>query len=196
MKDIAGQTFGRLTAIRRVEGQRWLFRCECGTEKVLHGAVVRSGHTRSCGCLRRELARGLPRHRQYQAMLDMEGRRFGMLTALHYDHSSARGAMWRFRCDCGTTLVLCAKDIRYGGRTSCGCVARSKHERQNLQKRPRGQGGDQVFDGLSVERLGELAALYGVDGPADGMVAFARRIRMEALMVDGQPVMMSVLRGD
>lgn len=52
--DIAGRKFGRLTALRvhhRDPGGRalWLFRCDCGTEKVLP-----PGRTKSCGCLRRE----------------------------------------------------------------------------------------------------------------------------------------------
>lgn len=26
-------------------------RCDCGTEKVIHGAAIKSGNTKSCGCL-------------------------------------------------------------------------------------------------------------------------------------------------
>lgn len=29
----------------------WLCRCECGTEKVICGKALRTGHSQSCGCL-------------------------------------------------------------------------------------------------------------------------------------------------
>jgi hypothetical protein len=62
--DITGQRFGRLTAIRMtVKGcrnpcrsQRWLFRCDCGNEIELAKANVIKENTRSCGCLKREVA--------------------------------------------------------------------------------------------------------------------------------------------
>jgi len=61
--DLTGQKFGRLTVIRRSypngnSGEpRWLCKCECGKETVVKGACLRKGEIRSCGCLRKELAR-------------------------------------------------------------------------------------------------------------------------------------------
>lgn len=53
--DITGQRFGRLTAIQfshfDKSGTHWLFRCDCGSEKVIKGNVVRRGNSTSCGCL-------------------------------------------------------------------------------------------------------------------------------------------------
>lgn len=54
--DITGMTFGKLTTISRESndksGQsRWLFRCSCGKERVIKSSNVRSGNTRSCGCM-------------------------------------------------------------------------------------------------------------------------------------------------
>lgn len=59
LKDYAGSKFGRLTAIelvRRMEGGNhlWRFGCDCGNVVVKGVALVRKGHTSSCGCLRRE----------------------------------------------------------------------------------------------------------------------------------------------
>lgn len=59
--DLTGLKFGRLTAIRRygktMDGKTaWLCRCECGTEIVVALNNLRSGGTRSCGCLRKEAA--------------------------------------------------------------------------------------------------------------------------------------------
>lgn len=62
--DLTGQTFGRLTALRRVPpppnvkfGNRnayWECRCECGSVKVIAARVIKSGHTASCGCFHSE----------------------------------------------------------------------------------------------------------------------------------------------
>lgn len=56
--DITNQHFDRLTAIRRVGTTKdraaiWLCRCECGKTTKVTGKHLRSGHTRSCGCLQR-----------------------------------------------------------------------------------------------------------------------------------------------
>jgi hypothetical protein len=53
--DLTNQVFGRLTVIERAENNqnhpRWLCRCTCGNEKVILGFHLRSGTTKSCGCL-------------------------------------------------------------------------------------------------------------------------------------------------
>lgn len=56
-KDITGQKFGRLTAVKRirVKGKSmWLFNCDCGNQKEALPAPVRNGHTTSCGCRQKE----------------------------------------------------------------------------------------------------------------------------------------------
>jgi hypothetical protein len=59
-RDISGEVFGRLTAIRRTGvskgGQAiWLCQCYCGkTSNVSRGNLI-SGDTRSCGCLKSEV---------------------------------------------------------------------------------------------------------------------------------------------
>lgn len=57
LKATAGQTFGRWTLVSKREEpgeERWLCICTCGTTKILKVTVMRNGHSRSCGCLRRE----------------------------------------------------------------------------------------------------------------------------------------------
>ena len=59
--DMVGTTWGRLTVVSRVgvtdNGKAtWLCRCACGEERVVAGKWLRSGNTRSCGCLQREKA--------------------------------------------------------------------------------------------------------------------------------------------
>jgi hypothetical protein len=59
MKDIKGQKFGKLTALRfsRRVGSRylWIFQCDCGEEVEVAKGHVLDGHTQSCGCVRREI---------------------------------------------------------------------------------------------------------------------------------------------
>jgi len=56
-----GDRFGRLTAVgpatNKKRGRCWLWRCDCGTEKVVVVSdVAAGGRTRSCGCLKREVS--------------------------------------------------------------------------------------------------------------------------------------------
>jgi hypothetical protein len=56
--DLAGHVFGYLTAVSIAErgagGATWLCRCKCGNEKIIRLSSLRSGTTKSCGCLRNE----------------------------------------------------------------------------------------------------------------------------------------------
>jgi hypothetical protein len=58
MNDLTGNKFNRLTVIKLVgkQGRSYMYlcKCDCGAEKVLRGANVSAGHTKSCGCLHRE----------------------------------------------------------------------------------------------------------------------------------------------
>ena len=60
--DMTGQRFGRWTILERALNKRegiqaaWFCRCDCGVGRVVPGARLRSGQSRSCGCLRDELA--------------------------------------------------------------------------------------------------------------------------------------------
>jgi len=63
--DVSGHQFGRLTAISHVTGTRpakFLCRCECGRERIVEGARLRNGITKSCGCIRVEMNRAGARH--------------------------------------------------------------------------------------------------------------------------------------
>lgn len=58
-KDITGQKFGRLTAIKKMDYKKygktvWLCECDCGelTEVTVNDLL--SGNTKSCGCIKAE----------------------------------------------------------------------------------------------------------------------------------------------
>jgi len=54
--DLTGRRFGKLTAISLAASQRrihWTCRCDCGSELEARSSHLTSGHTKSCGCLRK-----------------------------------------------------------------------------------------------------------------------------------------------
>jgi hypothetical protein len=56
--DMTGRVFGKLTVVRRLPNDgaatRWLCQCSCGEFMAAQGGNLRSGGTRSCGCVRRK----------------------------------------------------------------------------------------------------------------------------------------------
>lgn len=58
--NLAGQRFGSLTVLEPAEkrgGQKyWKCRCDCGKETIVRQSYLKSGKTKSCGCLRTKTA--------------------------------------------------------------------------------------------------------------------------------------------
>lgn len=58
--DLTGQRFGRLTVLEFVptddRNSCWKCQCDCGKIKIVRAPDLNSGRTKSCGCLRKELA--------------------------------------------------------------------------------------------------------------------------------------------
>ena len=59
-KDITGQKFGRLTAIKYLHNTEankavWLCKCDCGNFVEVVGSNLRSGMTNSCGCYKKDM---------------------------------------------------------------------------------------------------------------------------------------------
>lgn len=58
---MTGKICGRLLIISRADNNKsgdayWNCICKCGKHMVVKGSCLRSGHTKSCGCLQREFA--------------------------------------------------------------------------------------------------------------------------------------------
>lgn len=80
-KDITGQKFNRLTAIRFVRkdsgnNARWLFQCECGKEVECRGSEVTRGGVQSCGCVMSDVKKthGMARTKIYKTWIQMRSR--------------------------------------------------------------------------------------------------------------------------
>lgn len=56
--DLTGQRFGRLIVLEFMPDEKikgsWLCKCDCGKEKVILDCSLKSGGTKSCGCLQKE----------------------------------------------------------------------------------------------------------------------------------------------
>ena len=100
-----GQKFQLLTAIRRINGRKWLFLCDCGNEKVLDCSNVINGHTKSCGCA------------NYS---NITGQRFGKLVAIK-PIKTEKGLKWLFKCDCCNEKIIAQNSVIRGRTRSCGC---------------------------------------------------------------------------
>lgn len=56
-EDLSGRKYGKLTVVSMYcrtpqRKYKWLCKCDCGNECVVFGSKLRTGYTRSCGCLR------------------------------------------------------------------------------------------------------------------------------------------------
>ena len=126
--DIRGEKYGRLTVLKldrtgKYFTKYWRVRCDCGTTKVVCQGDLRSGHTSSCGCLRRDQVA--------ERRATMIGRQFGRLTVLRRAPSIVYSYVvvprWRVRCTCGEVRIVKQANLRSGNTLSCGCLRRDQY---------------------------------------------------------------------
>lgn len=113
MRDITGQRFGKLVAVRFV-GMKdtgkyrksfWEFRCDCGrTKEISANNAGRSA--KSCGCSKVGIFR-----------VDLTGHRFGKVAVLRRE-----GKNWLCKCDCGKEFLRNSQKIHTERLKSCGCI--------------------------------------------------------------------------
>jgi hypothetical protein len=126
----AGEKHGRLTLLQDAALSRdeALWRCDCGTEKLIVAGKVAFGTTRSCGCYRREVLAGktapMPAVKAAPAPYMRAGERYGRLVAL--EDAGLAADRIRFACECGAEKLIKAAQVRQGSSPtrSCGCLQR------------------------------------------------------------------------
>ena len=98
----------------------WLCKCECGTEKIINGYHLRSGHTKSCGCLSKKVTGNLRRLpiglasmrasiRQYKNNAKMRGLKYN-LTENQFKEITQRNC-----CYCGAKPNNISSNPKFNG---------------------------------------------------------------------------------
>jgi hypothetical protein len=129
VKNIAGEKFGRVTALcyvgsnlRGSEGAYWDCVCECGTfMPAVFGGSLRRSHTRSCGCLGKDSAKTAGLNKVKSEI----GNKYGRLTVVSHlgkKYSKGRSHYWGCDCACGGYTEVSGHNLRSGAVASCGCV--------------------------------------------------------------------------
>ena len=119
-KDITGKKFNKLqvlsfNAINKDGQAAWDCLCDCGNSCIVRGNLIRTGKTKSCGCLVSEWNSAQMEHR-----IDHIGERFGRL--LVTGKSIGHRKLWNVKCDCGKEKIVSYSNLSVGGTASCGCL--------------------------------------------------------------------------
>ena len=124
IKDITGQKFGRLTAMKPTEERKanyviWECLCDCGNITYATLKDLLYDNKKSCGCI------------QNERNLYIKGQKFGMLTAIQptADYVGKR-RIWEWQCDCGQTtfktIRAVTQSIQKENKPNCGCVEKEE----------------------------------------------------------------------
>ena len=117
-------------------GWKGLYQCSCGNQKLIRNRDVRSGKTKSCGCLRKKKLSEL-----YSA--DLTCQIFGYWKVLYrVEGKTGHGSIWHCQCtNCGNEKDIQYSNLVFGKSQSCGCLRK------------------QLFsDDLTDQRFGKLVA--------------------------------------
>ena len=99
-----------MTPERRNRQVVWKCECDCGNITYVVGQALRTGHTKSCGCLNYEK----------KDTDSLEGQIFGKLTVLHRSEFSFNNKVyWTCQCECGRMLDVSGTDLRNKNVESC-----------------------------------------------------------------------------
>ena len=110
--DLIGQKFGNLIVLERDFSKKndnayWICKCDCGKILSVKGTYLRTGRTKSCGCLNQ---------------INLINQKFGYLTVLERDFSKTGKVYWICKCDCGNIISVRGSSLKDGHTRSCGCI--------------------------------------------------------------------------
>lgn len=120
--DLTGERFGRLTVIALVCKHRengapatiWKCKCDCGNIVDVRAGNLRSGGTKSCGCISKETAA--------KTAKNLLGQKFGRLTVVARNGSKGNRALWDCICECGNKITVSGNKLLTKNTLSCGCL--------------------------------------------------------------------------
>lgn len=118
---ILNKTFDRLTVLQYSDikiGNRptLICKCSCGKENVLvQRKKLLSGHTKSCGCLQKEIR---------ESHLDLREKVFDRLKVIKATEQRDRHGciIWECECICGEKTYVSTTELTSGNTKSCGCL--------------------------------------------------------------------------
>jgi len=126
--DLTGQKFGLLKATSvhsRKNGKiKWNCTCDCGKLATVVGSKLKSGRTKSCGCLRALGSR--------KAVKDLTGLKFNKLTVLSMYGKLNKSIAWSCICECGSKTVVRTSHLKGGYIKSCGCLGKYNGRKHGL----------------------------------------------------------------
>lgn len=99
-ENITGKKFGKLLAVKFVflrDMEYWLFRCECGKEKIIRKNNAVCGYIKSCGCQNRDALLGVYKSRFYNIWRCMNIR-VGYSKTRYYKYYGGRGIKCLWKC--------------------------------------------------------------------------------------------------
>lgn len=115
IKDLTGEVFGRLKVIEITPERRnrqvvWKCECDCGNTTYVVGQALRTGHTKSCGCLNYE-------KKDVDSLINQK---FGKLTVIkRSEYNFNNKIYWTCECECGRRLDVLGTDLRNNNITAC-----------------------------------------------------------------------------
>ena len=116
-KVVVGTKFGKLTTIKRLTTKKgygkWLCACDCGNTVEVYESHLKTGHTKSCGCLKTKYVNLYGK--------DLTGKRFTNLVVISKDKPRNKHSYWICKCDCGNTISVMDSHLKTGHTKSCGC---------------------------------------------------------------------------
>lgn len=113
-----GDKFNHLTIIykTKIENAKdsvFVCQCDCGKYTVVRASNLKSGHTKTCGCI---------------VSQDLTGKRYGRLVVIEKDKicQKGRGVSWKCICDCGNIIHVSTQNLNEGKTKSCGCLNKER----------------------------------------------------------------------
>lgn len=115
--DLTGKTFTYLEPQYYIKGGKWHCKCKCGNEVDVDTRNLNSQHTKSCGCLKKEI-------NSTNNTYNMSSYEDENIKVLERSGSDEQGiAMWKCLCkNCSNIFITRGSSIRAGYTQSCGCV--------------------------------------------------------------------------
>tara|TARA_B110000977_G_scaffold194682_1_gene271742 strand:+ start:44 stop:817 length:774 start_codon:yes stop_codon:yes gene_type:complete len=139
--DLTNQKFGLLKVLQRTRKKNgklvWKCVCVCSQHTFVETAKLRSGHTKSCGCLKKQkhlFKNKVGRPYKYD-INNYLGKNFGDWTIEGFSHfSQTKNQYWLAKCKCGIKKSVSLTNLISGESTRCSqCHLSSQKGNQHPQ---------------------------------------------------------------